>query len=253
MSKIAIKVGSNLLVDNCDGHEVINYGFILDLAGQIAELRRQGHSVLLVTSGAVASDPRSHRSKNLRAAIGQSRLMSVYTQCFREHGVKDVAQILLTDHDFRYPKVLKATVAEAFGEGVQVVINANDPVNNKELMNMVKCEDNDRLTAKVARALGLDFVLFGIDKPGLLDNDGEVVHRVTLAEYVQVIGYAKGGSQHGHGDEGMKTKLEQLFKLVSQNIDAILLPAREPEAFLRATEAMLSRSAISFGTIFSLE
>lgn len=249
---LAIKVGSNLLVDDSSGKDEVNFSFIHDLTRQIAELRKRGHRVLLVTSGAVASDRTAHRSKNLRAAVGQLRLMSVYSHCFREHGVHDVGQILVTDHDFRHPEVFSATVFEAFSEGVQLVVNANDPVNNQELKNMEKCEDNDRLTATAASILKLDFVMFGIDRPGLM-RDKEVVRRVTLAERETVLGYAKGGSQHGHGPEGMRTKLEQIFKLVHLNIDAMLLPAHENDAFLRGADLMLGKPVPPIGTIFSID
>lgn len=250
MSNLAIKVGSNLLVDASNGHEEVNHDFIFHLARQIAELRQQGHKILLITSGAVASDPATRRSKNLRAAVGQLRLMSAYSQCFREHGVKDVAQVLVTDHDLRHPEVFLATVFEAFDEGVQLIVNANDPVNNQELRNMEKCEDNDRLTASAAAILKLDFVLFGIDKPGLMKGNGEVVRYVTLAECDTVLGYAKGGSRYGNGSEGMRTKLEQIFKLLRSNIGAMLLPAWEQDAFTKAVAAMPKRFNSDFGTIF---
>ncbi|NTW22710.1 hypothetical protein HGA34_04205 [Candidatus Falkowbacteria bacterium] len=250
MANLAIKVGSNLLVDASSGREEVNFSFIHDLTRQIAELRQQGHRVLLVTSGAVASDSEDRRSKNLRASVGQLRLMSVYSHCFREHGVKDVGQILVTDHDFRHPEIFSATVFEAFDEGVQLVINANDPVNNQELKNMEKCEDNDRLTATAASTLKLDFVLFGIDRPGLMKSEHEVVRRVTLSERETVLGYANGGSQYGHGAEGMRTKLEQIFKLVHSNINAMLLPAHEKDAFLQATAQMLGKPVPELGTIF---
>ena len=42
--------------------------------------------MFIITSGAVASDPNKHRSKNLRAAIGQPRLMGFYAEYSFELG-----------------------------------------------------------------------------------------------------------------------------------------------------------------------
>ena len=73
--RIGIKVGSKLLTD---GKGSINKEFILGVCQQISILIRGGHEVFLVSSGAVASDPHIHRSKNLRAIVGQPDLLKFY-------------------------------------------------------------------------------------------------------------------------------------------------------------------------------
>ncbi|NTU98461.1 hypothetical protein HGA64_00425 [Candidatus Falkowbacteria bacterium] len=249
---IAIKVGSNLLVGSgveCVG---VNKEFIYSLCTQIAILRGMGHNVLLITSGAVASDGASHRSRNLRAAVGWLRLLDKYSECFFNQGILEVAPILITDHELHHPEVFIATVMEAFNEEVQIILNANDPVNNKESNNLAKCEDNDRLTAGTAIILKLDLVMFGIDRPGLMDDSGAVVQKVCLSEKETILGYAKGGSKHGFSEEGMRTKLEQMFRLAEHGIDAMLVPARENYAFVRALKFLTEKKGeLSIGTLFT--
>ena len=73
--KIGIKLGSVALVD-ADGE--VNEKLIESVARQVAEIMKNRDAVFIVTSGAVASGSKEGRSRNLKSAVGQSKLMQLY-------------------------------------------------------------------------------------------------------------------------------------------------------------------------------
>src|ERR1700679_1878758 len=106
--RIVIKLGSNV-GRNSDGK--VAFGLLYGVVESIAHLRRQGREILLVTSGAVALGVErlglEERPKDLSriqacAAVGQSRLMSIYDDAFAKLD-HQIAQVLLTEDDFRDP------------------------------------------------------------------------------------------------------------------------------------------------------
>ena len=91
------------------------------------------------------------------AAVGQSRLMSLYDDAFDKLGYR-VAQVLLTEDDFLDPKRhanLRATLSELLELGVIPIINENDTVSTVELERPRPAAstrvfgDNDKLSALV--------------------------------------------------------------------------------------------------------
>ena len=75
---------------------------------QIADLKNQGHDVLVVSSGAISAGmgylnyskrPKTLPEKQACAAIGQGKLLHLYEKLFCEYGYS-VGQILLTKEDF---------------------------------------------------------------------------------------------------------------------------------------------------------
>ena len=86
---IVIKVGSALLVDSGDG--LLRREWLQRLCGDIAALRREGHSVIVVSSGAIALGRRTLGLKagalkleesQAAAAVGQVRLAEAYVESF---------------------------------------------------------------------------------------------------------------------------------------------------------------------------
>src|SRR5690348_16991291 len=104
--KIVVKVGSNVIAGENGLPDVAVMGGLIE---QIAQAKKQGVEVVLVSSGAVASgksllqvskkmDPIARRQ--LLASIGQVRLINTYTQLLQPHQLL-CAQILVTKEDFR--------------------------------------------------------------------------------------------------------------------------------------------------------
>src|SRR6185503_876541 len=163
--RIVIKLGTAVLVRD-DGSIALSrfYSFI----EAIADLKRSGREALIVSSGAVGLGaerlgitrrPQLLPLKQALAAVGQGRLMSLYSDAFDRLGVT-TAQVLLTEEDFsnrqRYLN-LRSTLTKLLELGVLPIINENDTVSTAELESLdsashvrVNFGDNDKLSALVA-------------------------------------------------------------------------------------------------------
>ncbi|HNY51079.1 MAG TPA: glutamate 5-kinase, partial [Smithella sp.] len=98
--KILVKVGSAVLT----GDEGLDLKVIDSIVQDMSDLKTRGYDLVLVTSGAIVSGKhrmkiteklKSIPEKQAAAAIGQGRLMRVYSKSFEGNG-HYVAQILLT-------------------------------------------------------------------------------------------------------------------------------------------------------------
>src|SRR3989338_7695483 len=103
--RIVVKVGTKVLSKD-DG--TIDADVMGHLAEQIATLKKNSE-VILVTSGAVGygrslltldKNTDSVVEKQVFAAVGQVKLMSMYAELFAKHGFV-CAQVLATKEDFR--------------------------------------------------------------------------------------------------------------------------------------------------------
>lgn len=151
----------------------------------LVALRRAGHPVVLVTSGAVGVGCRELGVKNRPtvpedadpveksrvmariqafAAVGQGVLMSIYSNMLKVAGVS-CAQVLLTCQDmgteYQYVNA-KNTLRELLEMGVVPIVNENDTVATEEL----KYGDNDWMSALVSTAVGAEwlFLLTDVDR-----------------------------------------------------------------------------------------
>ena len=103
-ARVVLKVGSSSLTRPDGG---LDLNRIDILAGLIAGLRRRGHDVILVTSGAVAAGltplglearPQELRLLQAAASVGQGNLMARWQTAMSAYGVV-AAQVLLTAQD----------------------------------------------------------------------------------------------------------------------------------------------------------
>ena len=231
--RIVIKVGTSLLTD-AGRQDGVNRGMIEKLRDEIQFIRGQGIDVMLVTSGAVGmgrqvlrrvipytprEDPSLARRQAL-AAIGQSRLMSVYAECFEKVNIP-VAQILITARDFRDRRSylnIGNTIHELIGMGVLPIINENDTVATDELREL-RYGDNDMLSAACASLFHADLLVILTSVEGFL-MDGK---RVPLLTSIGPEEFAQAGGPADAGVGGMQTKLRAgALCLLSGEILAIL-------------------------------
>lgn len=245
---IVIKLGSALLTD---GKGKINRECIAEVCRQVAHLMRLGHHVLIVTSGAIASDEHSNRTDNLRAAIGQPKIINIYSQYFDTYKL-EVAQLLLTDEQLIGGEdnitTAEKVIREAFCEKVVCVANANDVINSKETDALKYCADNDVLTGYICKMLRADMVIIAFTEEGVLDSEHNVIHEVRQTDLARVMSFAKGGNGLGHGKNGMLTKVQTLGALAARGITSILAPGKEENFIIRA---FLGEA--NFGTKFLAE
>jgi len=134
--------------------------------------------VVIVSSGAVAAGfrvlgfdapPEAVRDRQAAAAVGQTRLMSMWEAVFRDRG-RDVAQVLLTN-DCLADRRRYVTVRDAFtallDRGVIPIVNENDTVSVDEIM----VGDNDNLAAITAALVDADLLVLLTDVAGVFARD----------------------------------------------------------------------------------
>ncbi len=241
--RVVVKVGTNVVMRD-DGAPALGrlYGLIEAVAGE----RRKGREMVVVSSGAVglgaqrlglAGRPKTLALKQACAAIGQGRLMSIWSEAFEKLGVT-AAQVLLTEDDFasrsRY-LALKATLEELLSLGVVPVLNENDTVGTAELEAAAGhvFGDNDKLSALVASKVGADLLVILSDVDGLHTANparSRAAARIpVVAEVTAAIrALAEGAGSRGRG--GMATKLEAAAIATASGALAVVASGRRPGA-----------------------
>jgi glutamate 5-kinase len=195
------------------------------LVAQIAAQVKAGREVVLVTSGAVGAGmgalgfekrPADLAELQACAAVGQSRLMSIYEKLFGEFKLS-VAQVLLTHEDLEHhERHLNArnTLVTLLNHGVVPIINENDAVSVTEL----KFGDNDKLSALVASLLPADLLVILTTVDGVIENFGRADAR-TLSQIDQIDETIEGlakGTTSATAVGGMTTKV-QAAKIVARS------------------------------------
>jgi glutamate 5-kinase len=210
-----IKIGSSLLTDNGKG---LDRKAITGWVGQMAELAKLGHEVVLVSSGAVAAGmnrlgwkerPQSIHELQAAAAVGQMGLIQVYEEAFQAYNLH-TAQILL-DHDDLYHRQrylnARSTLRTLTSLRVIPVVNENDTVVTDE----IRFGDNDTLGALVANLIEADALMILTDQLGMYDSDprrnalAKIIAESPAAEE-SLVAMAGGGGSLGRG--GMTTKVK---------------------------------------------
>jgi len=214
--RIVVKVGTRLLTHSTGK---LNLGYMEKLTRVLADLRNQGHEVILVSSGSIGAgrgrlnitrNPISIPEKQAIAAVGQGLLVQIYEKLFAEYGLI-VGQILLTRTDLvsrrRYINACN-TVLTLLKLGVVPIINENDSVSVEEL----KFGDNDRLSALVAGLSDAHLLVILTDIEGLYNKNPRKYQDAELIPYVEKIDDSiKAGAEKSHDDlatGGMVTKLQ---------------------------------------------
>ena len=214
--RVVIKIGSALFVDQQTG--AMNRAWLEGVCADVADLRRAGKEVVIVSSGAVALGTRelklSRRSRleesQAAAAAGQILLAHAYQEILRGFDIT-AAQVLLTlDDSERRERYLNAskTLRTLLGYGAVPVINENDTVATQEL----RYGDNDRLAARVAQMVSAECLVLLSDVDGLYTadprRDQSARHVDEVTEITREILDMAGGPGSSHGSGGMRTKLE---------------------------------------------
>ena len=208
------------------------------LVEAVALLKRAGHSVVVVSSGAVASGlkpldfkqrPSDVTTLQALAAVGQTHLMHAYETLLRDHGLH-VAQLLVTHEDFenadRAPRV--KAVLDRLMEFTQVVpvINENDSVAIEEL----RYGDNDKLSSRVARFWGADVLILLTSAPGLLrDTKKPEDGPIPVVENVDDVIHHAEEEKSSLGTGGMISKLRAVQDAVHGGVECIIASGRNAE------------------------
>ncbi|MBS3943711.1 MAG: glutamate 5-kinase, partial [Dethiobacter sp.] len=222
----------------------LSIAYIERLVRELADLRNQGHEIILVSSGAVGAGmgrlnltkrPNAVRKKQACAAVGQGLLIHIYEKLFSEYG-QVVAQILLTRGDLinrrRYINACN-TLVTLLDWGVIPIINENDTVSVQE----IKFGDNDRLSALVAGLCDANLLIILTDIDGLYKTNPHIDPQAAMIREVRQItaeikGYA-GNSREELATGGMITKLQAAEIAVNSGIGMIIANGKDPAVLNR--------------------
>lgn len=243
--RIVVKLGTNLLTG---GSDHLSLETMASLVGQIARLYKEGLAVVIVTSGAIAAGRnrlgacegrKEIISRQVLAAVGQSRLMDAYDQLFGWHEII-IAQTLLTRADLsdrlRYLNA-RNTLTALLELGVVPIINENDVVAVEEIQETV-FGDNDNLSALVANLVDADLLMLLTDTGGLYTADPHRDAKAKLIERVDKIdahieGLA-GGTWSERGTGGMATKIEAARLATASGVAVVIASGREHDVIVRS-------------------
>ncbi len=217
---------------------------IVKLCGEVAGLRRDGHDVVVVTSGAVTAGvaamrppggrPADTQTLQALSAIGQHRLMRVYDDALGAEGLA-AGQVLLAPLDFSLRSQYlhaRATLLRLLELGVVPVVNENDAIADDE----IRYGDNDRLAALVANLLGAELLVLLTDTAGLYDADPRRVEGASLVEEVSLndAALAAAGGPGAVGSGGMASKLAAARMAAWSGVRAVIAAAARPEVLADA-------------------
>ncbi|KAL2376584.1 hypothetical protein RJZ90_007403 [Blastomyces dermatitidis] len=229
-------VGTSSIVDEITHEPILS---ILTLIVETtAKLLRDGHRVIIVSSGAVGVglrrmdvDTRPTHLPRIQAlaAVGQCRLMSLWDSLFA-HLRQPVAQILLTRNDIadttQYRNA-QNTLTELLNMGVVPIVNENDTLAVSE----IKFGDNDTLSAITAGMVGADYLFLMTDVDGLYTSNPRTNPDAQVIEVVSDISsltadVSSAGSSLGTG--GMSTKIVAARLATSAGVTTIITRSSQP-------------------------
>jgi glutamate 5-kinase len=233
ITRIVVKFGTGVLTDSRKQPDPVQ---LEQLVAQVAEQRKAGRELVLVTSGAVGAgmgalgyEKRPNELAELQAcaAVGQSRLMAIYADLFARHNLS-VAQVLLTHEDLEHhERHLNArnTLVTLLSRGVVPIINENDAVSFTE----IKFGDNDKLSALVASLLPADLLVILTTVDGVIENFGKANPRtIPVIERIDVaVEKMAGGTDSVTAVGGMKSKIEAAKIVVRSGIPLVIASGKK--------------------------
>lgn len=237
---VTIKIGSNVIT-NRDGYP--DDTVILSIAQQVKDLRAQGYSVLLISSGAVAAGRSIYRfakktdmvvQRQVLASIGQVKLISRYKEVFDQHGII-CAQVLVTKEDFKsrhHYLHMKNCITGLLNNEIVPIINENDVISVTELM----FTDNDELAGLVSAMTNTSVLIILTNVDGVYDGDpekpGTSLIRVFDSSAIDV-NEISSGKKSGFGRGGILTKCLTAEKIAAMGIGVHIANGRTPQVVTR--------------------
>ena len=243
MNRIVVKIGTKVLTAE---NGTLDAAFLERLVAQIAELRRKGVQVVVVTSGAVGAGKSlvslegiesETVQKQVYAAVGQVTLMQKYAELFAAHGFL-CAQVLATKEDFRdeaHYLNMKNCFEGLLLDNVVPVVNENDVVATTELL----FTDNDELAGLVATQLGADRLIILTTTNGILDKYGSTIPEINSKNAAQAAQYVTSDTSTG-GRGGMASKFSVALGLLEKGIVTHIVEGRREKVLLEIAEGQVS-------------
>ena len=237
--KVTIKIGSNVLT-RPDGS--LDFTRMSALVDQVAELKKRGVEVVMVSSGAgAAGRSQVHPEDKLDAvsqrqlfsAVGQAHLLHRYCMLFSDHHIL-CGQVLTTkeslgkrDHYLNQRNCMRVML----DNDVIPIVNENDAISVTELM----FTDNDELSGLIATMMDHEALIIlsnidGIYNGNPKDEGSSVIREVLpgkrdLSEYIQT-------SKSSFGRGGMQTKTNIASKVADEGLEVIIANGKRDNILL---------------------
>jgi glutamate 5-kinase len=250
-STITVKVGSNVIT-NAQGFP--DEQVIASICQQIRALRERGHSVILVSSGAVAAGrslyqfPRKTDTvvqRQVLSSLGQVKLISLYKQAFEKEGML-CAQVLVTKEDFKsrnHYLNMQNCISALLSHDIVPILNENDVVSITELM----FTDNDELAGLVSAMMNTSLLIILTNVDGVYDGDPAVPGTNIIHMYdpkAISLNDIATGKKSGFGRGGILTKCQTSEKIAGIGIPVHIANGRTENILQR----IIDREKI--GTLF---
>ena len=237
MKRIVIKLGTGILTT---GIGKVDTSRIDAICSQVAEVRKRGIEVLIVSSGAVGmgmgvldlqTRPSTLAKQQACAAIGQSRLIQCWQTGLDPYDLT-AGQILLTHEGLRIRNRYvnaKATIDQLLSYQVIPIINENDSVSAFE----IKFGNNDILGAMVASLAEADQLHILSTAPGLIDMDGTGEIVPVVEEITPEIEALAKGTNSPTAVGGMIPKLQAAKLATHAGCETYIADGSEENIILR--------------------
>lgn len=241
---LVVKLGTSVLTK---GGPALDRAHMVEIVRRCAMAMDAGHRIIIVSSGAIAAGrehlgypdlPPAVSSKQLLAAVGQSRLIQIWEQLFSIYGLH-IGQMLLTRADLEdRERFLNARdmLHALLENGIVPVINENDAVATAE----IKVGDNDNLSALAAVLADADQLLLLTDRDGLYtadpgaDPEARLIPRVDRID--DSIRALAGDSVSGLGTGGMGTKVQAADVATRAGIGVVIASGADPSTITRVLQ-----------------
>lgn len=239
--RIIIKIGTSSLIYP---NGTINLSVIDELAFVLSDLMNQGKEIILVSSGAIGvgmnklqlkKRPATIQQQQAVAAVGQSELMTIYTQRFQAYS-QQTAQVLLTRDIIEFPQSrqnVQNTLEELLKMKIIPIINENDTVAVDELDHLTKFGDNDQLSAIVTQLIQGELLLMLSDIDGFYSDNPTTNKEAQLYSEIneinEVLLEKATGSGSALGTGGMISKLKAAQRVLDSQKQMVLANGKKPK------------------------
>jgi len=241
---IVVKLGTSVLTS---GTAKLDRAHMVEIVRQCAILHKQGHHIVVVTSGAIAAG-KEHlnmpdieptvANKQMLAAVGQGQLVREWENLFKIYGLH-VGQMLLTradlDDQLRFINA-RDTLNVLLHNRIIPLVNENDAVATRE----IKVGDNDNLSALVGLLADADQLLLLTDQVGLFTEDPRNNPDAKLIPEIEQITdeihALAGGSVGGLGTGGMATKIESATVAHRGGIEVVIASGHKKNVIIDAVK-----------------
>lgn len=242
VKRVVVKIGTNVLTTESGE---LDLSVIQSTVNQIAELKKEGISVILVSSGAVGAGKSLYKltkttdetiQRQVYSSIGQVKLMNIYSEMFLKHQLY-CAQVLATKEDFlgtEHYKNMKNCFKGLLNDQVIPIVNENDVVSLKELM----FTDNDELAGLTAFLIKADALLLLTNVDGLYTGNPELPTSELIKEVVigendeEVENYILSAKSTG-GRGGMRSKFDTARRCAEKGINTFILNGKQTNGIVK--------------------